>query len=74
MGSKIVQLIFDKLKNKDKKVCELFSNDPFFRSLFKVLHQCGDDKPELILNIIIALCESRKEIADKLIKVAQERG
>jgi hypothetical protein len=72
MNSKIVMLINEAIKNRDKRICNLFENDPLFKRTYHLLHELDEDKPELILDIIITACEQKKEAMDKLIEKIRE--
>lgn len=72
MNSKIVMLINEAIQKRDERICNLFENDPLFRKSYHLLHQVGEDNPELILDIIAAACEEKRETMNKLIKIIKE--
>lgn len=70
--SSIAILISKKMCNGDERTRRLFYNDPFFHAAYKKLLECGNNESDVILDIIMSLCESRKETSDMAIKTAQE--
>jgi hypothetical protein len=71
MGSKIAELIICALENRDERICRLYENDPLFHKAYHLLNQHGD-KPEVILEILMAVCELKNETMNKLIEVTQQ--
>lgn len=65
MNAQICILIEKALKNKDQKIYKLFLNDPFFKNIYNVLRH-NEDNPEIILNIIVELCNCRQSLWEEL--------
>jgi len=72
MESKICRLITEGLNGKEDRICDLYYNDPMFHKIYHILNQHGEDKPEMILDIILNLCEDRRNTMNELIKKIQE--
>jgi len=75
-SGKVIDLIEEAINNGDKRVCELFLEDPLFRQAYNVLCETRrsnpEKMPEAIFGIIVSACKQKRETMKKLIKKMQE--